>query len=364
MIAFGNNIYRTLNDKFYLGTQQIGKVYKGTDLIYPEEIDIKGIKIDTSFNSLNGNIFDLGYVPTKNTRFECCFYLDVANKSRAFFGTSHDNKFVPKYRYYNNNGSQGNSVGNSSEYTNYDVKVKIGSNTTYSTIEKNSTSWNDLVANNTRGYANYKNETKFHVIYGTNSFSFRYGGQQDASSGENTRGFNLGAGKPCVIGFDDFSSTEKWYTGSGFLGKYYFELNGENVPSDVTTMLNNASKITTTFSTTDSGGNLWLNAINREIPNPNVRRPYANNSFDDDLIYYNESGNIGFVYMIIWESGNNPKTLYTQHKNSAAAGDVVIYKYVQISDGQGGYKFRDADPITGEVSIDEIIYPFYRFIPE
>ena len=132
-------------------------------------------------------------------------------------------------------------------------------------------------------------------------------------------------------------------------------------------MLNGASTLSSnsTFSNDKSGGNIWINAINREIPNPNVKRPYdsVSHTFDDDLIYYNDSGNIGFIYMIIWESGNNPKTLYTQHINSSAVGDVVIYKYVQISDGQGGWKFQDPDPNTGEVPVDEVIYPFYRFQP-
>ena len=50
MIALGNNIYRTLDNKFYLGNTQIGKVYLGETLIYPEEkIIIGGVDIDTSY---------------------------------------------------------------------------------------------------------------------------------------------------------------------------------------------------------------------------------------------------------------------------------------------------------------------------
>lgn len=369
MIALGNNIYRTLDDKFYLGTQQIGKVYLGENLIYPEnQTVIGGITIDTDYNSLNGNVFDLGYAPTKNTRFECCFIPDDVSSTRAFFGTSHDDKFNYRYRYYldaNDSSARGNPVTSTSTDTYIYYNVKVKNNGSYVTVTKNSSTWNnDYVGNN--GYANYNAYTKFHLIKGSTKFSLRYGGEQHTSQGENDKPTSMTAGKPYVIGLDDFSGTKKWYTGSGKFGKYYYVLNNEEIPQNVQNMLRGASTLSSnsTFSDNKSGGNIWINAVNREISNPNVKRPYdnVNHTFDNDLIYYNESGNIGFIYMIIWESGGK-KTLYTQHKNSSAVGDVLIYKYVQVSDGQGGWKFKDPDPNTGEVPVDEIIYPFYRFQP-
>lgn len=370
MIALGNNTYRTLDDKFYLGNTQIGKVYLGNTLIYPEEqIIIGGITIDTNYHSLDGYVYDIGYSSTKNTRFECCFIPDSQN-SRGFFGTQHDNKFTPSYTYYlsQDNQSRGTKVGTSESYDNYNVNVLLNSgDVQYTTIQKNSSSWNSLIANNPNGYKNYNNYTKFSLVKGNNLFSFRYGGEADAGSkGENNISASIQIKKPYVIGFDDINNNKRVYAKAGSLGKYYYILNNEQIPQDIQTVINNAQVLdnTSVFSDSANSGNIWINGINARIANPNIRRPYdsLNHTLDDDIIYYIESGNIGFIYMIIWESGNNAKTLYTQHYDQNT-NKVLIYKYIQVSDGQGGWKFQDADPNTGEVPVDEIIYPFYRCIP-
>lgn len=384
MIALGNNEYRTLDQKMYIGNQQVGKVYLGETLIYPEEkIIIGGITIDVNYHSLDGNMFDLGYAPTKNTRFEFCCIPDSVSTAMAFFGTQHDNKCDGRYTYLltgDNKDTRANSAigGNpqGSDYRNYNVKVE-SSNNSYTEITKdtssNSTWSTQYVGNN--GYANYNDRTKFCLMRGNHGgnteFSFRYGGTQNTSSGENWKSIVLERKKPFVVGLDDYTDSQgtntKWYGTKGKYGRYYYILNNETIPSDVDSLLANGNLLssTSTYSSDKSGGNIWLNAINIRIPNPNVSRPYDKNNytFDEDLIYYSDTTNAGFVYMIIWEVGG-PKTLYTQNYDENRAGSkVLINKYVQISDGQGGYKFRDPDPNTGEVPVDEIIYPFYRCKP-
>lgn len=380
MIVLNNNIYRTLDNKFYLGNTPIGKVYLGNILIYPEEqITIGGITIDISYHSLNGNMFDLGYAPTKNTRYELCFHAPKSlPNSLDIIGTQHDNKFINKYIYYNGaDGTRGNIVGTSDSYTNYKVNIIDNNASSYSEIEKGGTDWNNLIANNTRGYKNYNNQTKFCVSLSTENnqkkFYFRYGGNQDSGSyGDTAISSMIVADKPYVIGFDDIavgnSTDKRFYAGSGKLGQYYYKFNNLDIPKEVSYMVNNAISLNNSSifnnDATISGGNIWLNAINARIANPNIQRPYdtINHTFDSDLIYYSNTSNMGFLYMFIWESGNNAKTLYTQHYDPNTS-NVLIYKYIQVSDDKGGWKFRDADPNTGEVPVDEIIYPFYRCVP-
>ena len=375
MIALGNNIYRTLDDKFYLGTQQIGKVYLGENLIYPKEkIIIGGIDIDTTYHSMDGNMFDLGYSPTKNTRFEFCFIPDNINDSMSLFGTQHDDKCDGRYTYLltgdNKDTRELSPIGGnpkSSNYRTHNVNVKPNNTNTYTTIVKDTSSnstWSTSYVG-TNGYTNYNAGTLFSLIKGRNLFSFRYGGSQHTSEGENTISENMYARKSYVVGLDDLDSTKKWYAFSGYYGKYYYVLNNKAVDANVSNKINKKkASLGASFSNSSSGGNIWLNSINARIPNPNVRRPYdtTNHTFDDDLIYYNNTTNAGFVYMIIWESGG-AKTLYTQNYDANRTPRLLINKYVQVSDGQGGYKFNDPDPNTGKVVPDEIIYPFYRCIP-
>lgn len=96
MIAFNNNIYRTINDKFYLGNKQIGKVYLGTTLIYPEQTQeqenvIEGHKLEGI--RLGGNVYDTGIAPTGGTTVEICFenkQNKIGPEGISIFGTHHD----------------------------------------------------------------------------------------------------------------------------------------------------------------------------------------------------------------------------------------------------------------------------------
>lgn len=116
MIAFNNNIYRTINDKFYLGNKQIGKVYLGTTLIYPEQTQeqenvIEGHKLEGI--RLGGNVYDTGIAPTKNTTVEICFENkqdSIGSNGFPVFGTHHDIYTASGGTdcHYNENSDNGN----------------------------------------------------------------------------------------------------------------------------------------------------------------------------------------------------------------------------------------------------------------
>lgn len=144
MIAFNNNIYRTINDKFYLGNKQIGKVYLGTTLIYPEQTQeqenvIEGHKLEGI--RLGGNVYDTGIAPTKNTTVEICFenkQNTIGPNGFTVFGTHHD-------IYYGKGG--GNSMYDSTG-DNENWKTKIG----------------DKYKSHTGWYEQWKGFTNFHLI--------------------------------------------------------------------------------------------------------------------------------------------------------------------------------------------------------
>lgn len=116
MIAFNNNIYRTINDKFYLGNKQIGKVYLGTTLIYPEQTQeqenvVEGHKLEGI--RLGGNVYDTGIAPTKNTTVEICFenkQNTIGPNGFPVFGTHHDIYYAKggNSSRYDSTGDNGN----------------------------------------------------------------------------------------------------------------------------------------------------------------------------------------------------------------------------------------------------------------
>lgn len=169
MIAFGNNIYRTLNDKFYLGTQQIGKVYKGTDLIYPESSTPGPIEPNQPINNppgfkLNGNIYDSGYMPTKYTCCEICFKFSSTTTTVDFgdgvFGTNHN-------AYHSYSGSK---FDNPPSYR-------------YNSSADNS-NWNN--GNGRTNVAIWKNKTSYHWVMSDDRVGFRFGGEAVQGDGNLT----------------------------------------------------------------------------------------------------------------------------------------------------------------------------------
>ena len=133
MIYFNGNTYKTLDQKFYLGNKQIGKVYYGNTLVYPEftkkVITEEGSIEEEDIPAINGNVYDTGIRATGSTGIELIFNttFDNSESYKAFFGT-HDNSssytqnknkyssntcfhfiinknYSIRLRYYNGNGS-------------------------------------------------------------------------------------------------------------------------------------------------------------------------------------------------------------------------------------------------------------------
>lgn len=97
MIQFNNNIYKTLNDKFYYGNKQVGYVYYGNTLVYPEfdnkVVTEEGTIDEEDIPTINGNVYDTGIQATGSIGVELIFnttFKDEDSSFRAFFGT-HDN---------------------------------------------------------------------------------------------------------------------------------------------------------------------------------------------------------------------------------------------------------------------------------
>lgn len=158
MIALGNNIYRTLDDKFYLGNTQVGKVYLGNTLIYPETMSPQPIEPDRPVVNppsfpLNGNIYDSGYAPSKYTCCEVCFKFNSTTSDIEWgdgvFGT-HQNA----YHSY-----AGNYASNPPSYT-YDNS-------------KDNNGWGN---GNGRNNVQWKTNTNYHWVMSDTQLGFRYGG--------------------------------------------------------------------------------------------------------------------------------------------------------------------------------------------
>ena len=291
MIVIGNRTYRTLEDKIYLGNTQIGKVYHGNTLVYPEAPELGGIVLDTDFHSLNGNIYDTGYQATRNTNFEISYRLDsstVNGVSREFFGTHHDNwtsRSNDFYRKLNADGSMGGTFTN------------------------------DYLDSNLP----YPSHTCFHLIIDQDGKTrFRFGGsQKNSSSSGSSTGDNLLSltfGNKDLLWITKQGRSIKW--GKNF-GDYYYELNGTTRPDSS----QGSGTLASEFSADATSGNLWLNGVNRFIKDPKVQRPKAGVSFKDDVNCQPDGKNAVWhsttksciVYVMFWEEGdNNSKVLFAQ----------------------------------------------------
>lgn len=355
MIALGYNTYKTLDDKFYIGNTQVGKVYLGDTLIYPSIYKIDDIEISLSPQPTNGMVYDTKYAPTKNTRFELCLTAkDMPPNGFTFFGTQHDTKVTPCYfNYRNSNGSKGNY---------------------YNNMTSDSTGWTsyyEIVA------PNYKNKTKFSVGYGifggtALKTTFRYGGPQDRGGGENTNDCIVDNNKPY---FATYTDNDKFQVGKN-LGPYYYSSIGETFPTTgvVTNNIYNSD-----YSSSDSGGNLWINGVNRFMTNPNLNRPLDNvntpphyDDNNDNVIvnsYNNKASNqyiqtssSTYHYLILWEKGDEssrviyvPKT--TEYTDSNGNKIVVFEKHTSyLNEHDNKYHFN--------TEVSEIIYPFLYCRPE
>lgn len=330
MIYWNGNEYRTLDQKLYYGGTQIAAAYWGNQLVYPEKkIEIDGIQIDVSPYYVNGNMYDTGYKPTKNTRFEICFQANgvVDNSSQEFFGTHHDTKIMPYYSYtFATDGvSKGSRVGNSKQY---ETNENVGG---------------------------YNNKTNFHLLIreDNNLMSFRYGGSQNANSNENVLE-NPENGKNFFV---EYTDDNKLNFGIGNYSRYYYTSKGEVFPES---LIKNTKQISdTVFSASDSGGNLWINGVNSKTNSPNKSRPYstdANGNLlynDEDIVFYHPTSNSAFYYLIIWEKNqNSTKRLFTQRKTTIKINnvnkDIVVFDVYEFDETSN--KFNK--------DVSRTIYPF------
>ena len=214
MIAFNNNIYRTINDKFYLGNKQIGKVYLGTTLIYPEQTQeqenvVDGHKLEGI--RLGGNVYDTGIAPTKNTTVEICFENKqdtIGPNGFPVFGTHHD-----IYTADTVNGSTNCHYNSTADNNNWKTKV------------------NDKYKSHTGWYTQWRGFTNFHLIIkrdaNNNDYAYvRYGGpavQQNyvETSGQKYSLHTIGGrswGEALISEFYDTTKSDNIIS----LGKNYF----------------------------------------------------------------------------------------------------------------------------------------------
>jgi len=95
MIIINSKEFRNINQPIYVGNTQIAQVYRGTELIYPENDIITEDNTEVVLEDVPqvyGNIYDSGIPAEKDTLVELLFKLAESSTSeyRAFFGT-HDN---------------------------------------------------------------------------------------------------------------------------------------------------------------------------------------------------------------------------------------------------------------------------------
>lgn len=338
MIQFNNNIYKTLNDKFYYGNKQVGYVYYGNKLIYPEkEIEIGGIKIDTSPHPINGNMYDLGIQATSNTRFELCIIPNTTTTNDRFiFGTHHDNWSENMRK----RGENGENEGAMSDLT---------------------------LAPNALGDYPYPNESSFHLIYGGGTIRFRYGGEQKNfdqgdqyntanSGGDYNLGYSLAKKDVYTICLEKNGSISSAFD----YGKYYWEQlknEGKITENEYQKHINKFTKVgditkgvTTNVDPpafTNTSAHLWLNAINRYVTNPNEDRCCTKKEDNEALTYYYPTTNFTFVYLIIYkysgsEGSVSDKYLFTQRITNEDDGHdrkiVVFDRYDWDYDSKKEFK--------------------------
>ena len=358
MIIYNGNRIETLDDKLYLGNTQVGKVYLGSTLIYPKvqnQVIIDGVEVNLAPMNRNGNVYDTGYAPNKDTCFEVAFSYDSSRGNyaeEAFFGTHH------------NNGSE--ELRYTESYVNSHYKWK------------------------TNTYLHF-------IIYpsssGKSSMRFRYGGPSIETVGYSPSNYDklipVGSGIDLSTIDPDYNEPvffftvrrNRWGWGYGvgpylkgssarYAAQYYINETGTPTSS-------NNTVYRSTYSSTQVGGNLWLGAMNRNYSStnsavePNLTRnhfPFStdfsqtpiNYSTDIDVGRWTRS-NTSFLYVLIWDETANGditnKCLYTPHRtniidpnNRNAQGDEKYYLafHRQIWDG-------DHDCF---LPVDTIILPF------
>lgn len=353
MIMYNGNKIETLDDKFYLGSTQVGKVYLGSTLIYPKvqnQVIIDGVEVNLAPMNRNGNVYDTGYAPNKDTCFEVAFsYNPSGNYSEeGFFGTHHNN-------------------GTSEENLDEDVV--------------------------NRDYKWKTNTTLHFIIYpsrsGKSSMRFRYGGPSIEAKNytpsiydkaiSSSDGIDLSTIDPeynePVFFFTVRRNRWGWGYGVGpylkgssaqYAAQYY--INETGTPTSSSNTVYRSS-----YSYTQVGGNLWIGAINRNYSStssdvePNLTRnnfPFStdfshtpiNFSTDINASRWSKS-NTSFLYVLLWDETSNGditnKCLYTPHRtnvldpnNQSASGDEKYFLafHRQIWDGVNNC-FLPADKI-------------------
>lgn len=168
MIYLNGNTYKTLDQKFYHGGTQIGKVYHGDTLVYPEivkenvVVTDEGNILEEDIPSINGNVYDTGIAASNTLGVELIFntnFTTTTDEFRAFFGT-HDNRtsYATNRDYYGSN-CRFHFIINK----NYKISVRINGTSEY-TLTPSLT-------------ADEKSKKLFWVSFRNNQFKFGTGGK-------------------------------------------------------------------------------------------------------------------------------------------------------------------------------------------
>lgn len=410
MIYLNGNTYRTLDQKFYIGNKQVGKVYHGDTLVYPEqrkenEIPTEGgesFKLEGKL--LNGNIYDTGFAPSVNTCVEICF----ANKTEqmtngqfggfAIFGTHQD----VYYGYGGENESYNSNGGERSK------------------------KWGDGYSYN--GWNQWKTRTSYHFILNATQIYFRFGGEavQDSKtyvaqggSFSDVTAYNTSKNDTQITVGSNYWNTET--TVLNLKGKYFTitaDYNYWRLASGVGSMYtgnenylktkfkysfypwldtqwrdkgtypsNNYHKYRADYNFNEVGGNLWIGTQNRNYSSttdavePNKIRnhydyqtyktnPPSSINFDTDINTDNfTTGKLEWVYVLIQN-----KDLDTGEVLKDSNGKYIKYLYIPkettIADANnsGNYyiafeKYETSDGVKWNTEPSEIIFPF-AYIPE
>lgn len=384
MIYFNGNTYKTLDQKFYLGNKQIGYVYKGETLIYPEKTQniIKGIEIKGI--SLNLNVFDTGIAPTKDTVVEICFEnkSSVGTEGFPVFGTHADAYYAVGGTDYKYNPKGDN------------VESELYGGTSTATGD-----WGNGKSGKTNNtYKYWKNKTSFHLILKQNSLYVRYGGEAVQGDGITVTGSSCYNGNyntnntDNIYNYTGSSSSSLWNsvtnktdsnTGNSISGKFFTIIFGKNKKSTTQNgewslykgigenfygstnlcelIANNDTKVAYAGNSSENipiyGGNLWIGSCNRNFSSsenavsPNkMRGQYTVSAFERFKEYTGEeiknrmntessdlhrelfkSGKLDWVYIIIKRVDDNGN-LKKDNSNGKKFKYIFLPEETEISD--------------------------------
>lgn len=316
MIALGNNTYRTLDDKFYLGTQQIGKVYLGETLIYPEEkIIIGGITIDTNYRDIKGNMFDLGITANRYTDFELCMYMPKASE--------YDPTIVPEGIWH--------------IFGVYPRTSGQGDNNDCRTITTNNNGVNIRGVESSFTGSGLSATQNFYLLNGTGNYRFGYAG---TDGNANSHDLSRAALSP--------SSDRRYFIsleGSSLklghkFGKFYWEQelakaiaehnNARKAVCEAEIANINSQSVVSTVTRSNLNGDtghLWYNCVNMFTNTPNADRTQVSGYDDSTYNYFGYTNSSTLIYLLIIQKNSNDeivaKYLYTQSSKDEQTVDRI-----------------------------------------